>query len=302
VIDLRRPVRGTIDSLFGGDRFPEEQYDTPAGDPGLFGPDSVTWRVHADVSMFVGGIAALLLQSLHPRAAAVVASSSRFREEPLHRLSRTASFVGVTTYGPTQVAHAVIERVRGVHDRIPGASDPDLLTWVHVAEVASFLGAYRRYTVVPVDADHYFDENAVVAELLGATGVPRSSAAVDDYFERMRPELGPSDASREMVAFLHRPLGNDPVTRSVYSLFLRAAMAQLPAWARELHEWSAPPGADLLGLRPLTGATLQGIRFALGTSPILRAARARAAETPSAARPSASLVTNAPQRPGEIRR
>src|SRR5438445_623823 len=88
-------------SNLGDHGFPEERYDAPAGDPGLFGPDSVTWRVHADASMFVGGIAALLLQSLHPRAAAIVASSSRFREEPLHRLSRTASFVAATTYGPT---------------------------------------------------------------------------------------------------------------------------------------------------------------------------------------------------------
>src|SRR5439155_5212680 len=88
VIDLRSPVRETIGALFGSDRFPEERYDAPAGDPGLFGPDSVTWQVHADVSMFVGGIAALLLQALHPGAAAIVAASSRFREERLHRLSR----------------------------------------------------------------------------------------------------------------------------------------------------------------------------------------------------------------------
>jgi uncharacterized protein (DUF2236 family) len=276
VIDLRRPVRGTIESLFGGDRFPEEQYDSPPGDPGLFGPDSVTWRVHADASMFVGGIAALLLQSLHPRAARVVASSSRFREEPLHRLSRTASFIGVTTYGPTEVAHAVIGRVRRMHGRIPGASEPELLTWVHVAEGASFLGAYRRYTVVPVDADRYYDETAVVAELLGAVDVPRSADAVHDYFIDVRDELAPSDESREMVEFLKRPLGDDPVTRSVYSLFVQAAFAQLPEWARELHGWSVPPGVDALALRPATFATLQAMRLALGTSPILDASRARA--------------------------
>src|SRR5947209_3542772 len=111
-------MRDAVGQLFGADRFPQERYDWPPGDPGLFGPDSVTWRVHADASMFVGGIAALLLQSLHPRAAAVVASSSRFRTEPLHRLGRTASFVAATTYGPTDVAEAVIARVRDVHDRV----------------------------------------------------------------------------------------------------------------------------------------------------------------------------------------
>ena len=277
MIDLRAPVRGVIGTLFGGDRFPEERYDAPLGDPGLFGPDSVTWRVHADASMFVGGIAALLLQALHPEAAAVVASSSRFREEPLHRLSRTASFIGVTTYGPTDVAHAVIDRVRAVHDRIPGASEPALLTWVHVAEVASFLTAYRRYNLWPVDADRYYDETAVVAELLGATEVPRSAAAVEAYFARLRPELGASDASRDLLGFLRRPLGDDPITRSTYALFLQAAMAQLPGWARRLHGMASPPGADALAIRPATFTALQAMRLALGPSPIVTAARARVA-------------------------
>src|SRR4051794_15315376 len=92
-VDLaRRTVRGGLGSLFAADRFPEEQYDEPAGDPGLFGPDSVTWTIHADGTMFVGGIVALMLQSLHPRAAAGVADHSRFRDDPLRRLSRTGSF------------------------------------------------------------------------------------------------------------------------------------------------------------------------------------------------------------------
>jgi len=274
VIDLRSPVRETIGALFGSDRFPEERYDAPAGDPGLFGPDSVTWQVHADVSMFVGGIAALLLQALHPRAAAIVASSSRFREEPLHRLSRTASFVAATTFGPTDVADAVIARVREVHERV-GANDPDLLRWVHVAETVSFLTAYRRYNLPGVDADWYYDETAVVAERLGAADVPRSAAAVRTYFEELRPELAASDASRELVAFLQRPLGRDPFTRSIYGLFVQAGMAQLPGWARRLHGMSSPPGADRLFVRPATCAVLQTMRLALGPSPVLAAARSR---------------------------
>ena len=176
--DPRDAVRSTIATLFSGDRFPEERYDEPLGDEGLFGSDSVAWRVHADTSMFVGGIAALMLQSLHPRAAAVVAGSSNFRERPLHRLSRTGSFVAATTYAATPVAEAIIARVRRVHDRIPGSSEPDLLTWIHVAEVTSFLAAYRRYhpsLVFADDVDRYLDETAVVAERLGAVDVPRSA-------------------------------------------------------------------------------------------------------------------------------
>ena len=269
MIDLRQPVRETIGKLFGSDRFPEERYDEPLGDAGLFGPDSQTWRVHGDVSMLVGGIAALLLQSLHPRAAAIVASSSKFREEPLHRLSRTASFVAASTFGGTEVAEAIIARVRDVHVRIPGASAPDLVRWVHVAEVVSFLDAFRRYNVLPVDADRYYAETAVVAEKLGATDVPRSVADVKAYFAALQPELAPSDDSRELVEFLQRPLGRDPVTRSIYGLFVQAGMAQLPGWARRLHGMSSPPGADRLVIRPATFAALEAMRLALGPSPVV---------------------------------
>jgi uncharacterized protein (DUF2236 family) len=273
-------VRSTIGDLFASDRFPEERYDGPLGDAGLFGPGSVTWRVHADLAMFVGGIAALMLQALHPRAAVVVASSSRFREEPLHRLSRTGSFVAATTFAATPVAESIIGRVRAVHDRIPGASDPDLLCWIHVAEVTSFLAAYRRYNVLPVqagDRDRYYEETAVVAERLGATGVPRSRAEVRDYYAAVRAELGPSEASAELLDFLHRPLGRDPVTRGVYELFLAAAGAQLPGWARALLDIRLAPGVDRVVLRPATWSVLQAMRLATGPSPILAASRARAA-------------------------
>lgn len=278
--DPRNAVRGAVGGLFSADRFPEERYDEPAGDEGLFGAGSVTWRVHADVSMFVGGIAALMLQALHPRAAAVVASSSRFREQPLHRLSRTGSFVAATTYAATPVAEAVIERVRKVHARIPGAGEPDLLTWVHVSEVTSFLAAYRRYSLRPVfgsDVDRYFAETAVVAERLGAADVPRSAAEVKAYQRRVRPELGPSDDSRDLLEFLHRPISRHPVTARVHGLLVRAAEAQLPGWARRMHGLSLPPGADRLVIRPATWSALEALRLTMGSSPILAAARARAA-------------------------
>jgi uncharacterized protein (DUF2236 family) len=278
-LDPRDAVRSTIGALFSSDRFPEEQYDEPAGDEGLFGPDSVAWRVHADASMFVGGIAALMLQSLHPRAAAVVASSSNFRERPLHRLSRTGSFVAATTFAATPVAEAIIARVRAVHARIPGASDPDLLTWIHVAEVTSFLAAYRRYhpsLLFGRDIDRYLDETAVVAERLGATSVPRSATAVRAYYDEVRPELGASEHSDDLMAFLHRPLSRNPAARAVYELFLQAAEAQLPGWARRMYGMHLPPGADRLLLQPATGSVLAALRLALGSSPVRDASRARA--------------------------
>ena len=282
--DVRGAIRGVIGSYFSADRFPEEQYTDPPGDEGLFGSDSITWQVHADVSMFVGGMAALMLQSLHPRAAAVVAGSSRFREEPLHRLSRTGSFVAATTYGSTPVAEAVIERVRQVHRRIPGASDPELLRWVHVAEVSSFLHAYRRLHPVPLTPaamDRYYDENAVVAERLGAAPVPRSRAEVREYYRDIRPELAAGDDARELLAFLRRPISRQPAVRAAYTVFLRAAEAQLPAWARQLHGITVPPGADRLVIRPTAFAVVEALRLAAGSSPIRATAARRAAAVAS---------------------
>ena len=276
--DPRASVRNAVGSLFASDRFPEEHYDAPLGDEGLFGADSITWQVHADVSMFVGGIAALMLQALHPRAARVVAGSSRFREQPLHRLSRTGSFVAATTYGATPVAEAVIARVRAVHERIPGASEPDLLTWIHVAEATSFLAAYRRYRVLPMagaDIDRYYAEMAVVADRLGALRVPRSRAEVRAYYAAVRPELARSDDSVDLLEFLHRPISRNPAVARVHGLFVQAAEAQLPGWARELHGIRLVPGADRLVIRPATWTVLEGLRRTMGSSPILTAARRR---------------------------
>jgi uncharacterized protein (DUF2236 family) len=280
--DPRAAVRNGIGALFGSDRFPEEQYDAPLGDEGLFGTDSVTWIVHADVSMFVGGIAALMLQSLHPRAARIVARSSRFREEPFHRLSRTGSFVAATTYAATPVAEAVIDHVRETHARI-GADDPDLLTWVHVAEVTSFMAAYRRYAIRPLmpgETDQYFAEMVVVAERLGARDVPRSGREIRAYYERVRPELAASAESVELMEFVQRPIGRDPITRAAHALLVQAAQAQLPGWARELHGIALPPGVDVLVLRPWTWSLLEALRLSLGSSPIVTAARRRSDTMP----------------------
>ena len=279
--DPRVAVRHGIESLFAGDRFAEEQYDEPLGDPGLFGPGSMTWRVHADVSMFVGGIAALMLQSLHPGAARIVARSSRFREEPFHRLSRTGSFVAATTYAATPVAEAIIDRVRDIHARI-GADEPDLLTWVHVTEVTSFMAAYRRYTVRPLlpgETNRYFAEMTVVGERLGAVELPRSGSEIRAYYARVLPELGPSDESIELMDFLHRPIGRDPITRAAHALVVQAAQAQLPGWARDMHGIALPPGGDRLVIRPWTWSLLEALRLSLGSSPLVAAARRRSAAT-----------------------
>ncbi|UAY74283.1 oxygenase MpaB family protein [Pseudoxanthomonas sp. X-1] len=245
-------------------------YDLPRGDPGLFGPDSVTWRIHADFpGMLAGGLSALMLQALHPRALAGVYEHSNFRQDLVGRLRRTTAFVAGTSYASTAEAQRLIERVRAIHSRVQGAlddgtpyaaDDPDLLTWVHVTEAHGFLQGYRRYCrPVPADvADRYFDEVRRVAEALGARGVPASQAQVDAYFAAVRPQLRFDARSREVMDVLARIRLPVPAAGLSRDVFLGAAAALLPDWAQALlalgrarRARSAMAAASLRGLAPV---------------------------------------------------
>lgn len=184
---------------------------------GLFGPGSVTWRLHADPVLVLGGMRALLLQALHPRAMAGVATHSGFRTDPWGRLRRTAEYVGITTYGTIAEAERAGARVRGVHRRLTATDpatgepfridDPELLVWIHACEVDSFLSTIRRAgaRVSPKEADQYLDEQRRTAELVGLApdDVPGNQAELAAYFRRMRPELRATrdalDAARFVV-------------------------------------------------------------------------------------------------------
>ncbi len=227
-------------------------YDTPMGDVGLFGPGSVTWKIHADFpGMMAGGIAALMLQTLHPRALAGVWDHSSFREDALGRLRRTTMFVSATTYAPTRDAERIIARVDKIHDRIHGttpdgqaysAHDPDLLTWVHCTEMASFLAGYKRYRRADLPRaveDRYFDETRIIAEALGARDVPASRTEMDAYFAAMQDQLRFDARSRATLAVLDSMELPIPASAVSRRLFLGAGAALLPAWAQALIDRSA---------------------------------------------------------------
>ncbi|MGH2784478.1 MAG: oxygenase MpaB family protein [Actinomycetota bacterium] len=281
---LMTPLRTALDSS----RFPQEQYTDPPGDPGLFGPGSVAWKVHSDPLMIVGGVGALMLQTLHPLAMAGVAEHSDFRERPYARLSRTASFVTATTFGSTEVARSVIDSVKAVHRRVVGtapdgrpyaAGDPDLLRWVHVAEVASFLESHVRYHPFPLrgdDLDRYYDETAIVAEMLGATDVPRSRAEVADYFERVRPELVAGEQALDTIRWIRNPSGLRPPERAAYQVLVEAAADLLPAWARGMLGIRRIMPVAVGVVRPATWVALRLLKTIGGTPIPIRQAKARA--------------------------
>lgn len=218
----------------------------PPGDPGLFGPDSVIWPVHGDfTSMLCGGISALLMQMLHPLALAGVWDHSTFRDDMLGRLRRTSQFVAVTTFGNRVDAHILIERVKRIHLQVTGvdadgnayaASDPALLTWVHVAEASRFLASHLRYKnprLSLADQDRYYAESAIVAEALGAREVPKSCREIADYLLMMRPQLRCDDRTREVTRLLMNAPAPSWQAKPVMKTMMLAGISLLPDWAQQ---------------------------------------------------------------------
>ncbi|MDX1757503.1 MAG: oxygenase MpaB family protein [Marinobacter sp.] len=235
VISLTGLVLGGID------------YERPKGDPGLFGPGSVCWRVHGDFpSMLCGGISALMLQMLHPLALAGVWDHSNFRDDMIGRLRRTSRFIAGTTFASTADAERLIEQVKRIHDNVKGtapdgrpysANDPELLVWVHVAEVRSFLASYLRYRnpgLSVADQDRYYDEVARIAEALGAVHVPRSRQAVDAYLASMRPQLVFDERAAEVLSLLLAAPAPSRLTGLAGRVMTQAGLELLPAWARDM--------------------------------------------------------------------
>ena len=194
-------------SLFSHGAHPLARTLNYPGDPGLFGPGSMTWPVAGDTAVFVGGIRALLIQAAHPEVAAGVAQHSRYRQDPLGRLTRTAAYVTATSFGAMPEVSRAVAIARSRHRPVAGhsdrglpydASDPGLSAWVHNTLTDSFLTAYQVYGAQPcppADADRYVLEQTRVGELLGAAPLPDTAAALSAWVAS-HPHLAPSPAPR----------------------------------------------------------------------------------------------------------
>ncbi|WBB77627.1 oxygenase MpaB family protein [Micromonospora sp. WMMD882] len=274
-------------------------------DLGLFGPGSVTWRVHEEPVLLVAGLRALYLQALHPRAMAGVAQNSNYRHDAWGRLLRTATYVATTVYGTSAEAEQAGSRLRALHARLSAVDpasgerfrvdEPDLLRWVHVTEVESFVSTARRagLGLTADEVDGYYTEQRRAAALVGLdpATVPGTAAEIDAYYRRIRPELRMTREAAETAVFLTAPplpwklslparLG---VTlgppRWAYLGIAGTALGLLPPWAQRLYGGLGLPTTALsaqVGVRAL--------RLALATvprryleGPIIHAAKARAA-------------------------
>jgi uncharacterized protein (DUF2236 family) len=272
---VRLRIQRTVRTFLTGSAAPPRR-DQDRLDPGLFGPDSATWQVHADTSMLIGGLRALLLQSLHPLTMAGVAEHSDFRNDPLGRLQRTAAYIGITTYGSTAEAKAAIRHIRRIHDMVTGtapdgrpyrANDPHLLGWVHATEVDSFLAAYQRYGGRPLTAarqDAYVAEMAQLGRLVGVRKPPRTTAELRATLDTYRPELSAGRQARDAVRFLLVP-PFPLAARPLYGVIAGAAVSLLPWYARRLLWIPIAPGTEPLLVRPAATALVRVLGWALAS-------------------------------------
>jgi uncharacterized protein (DUF2236 family) len=237
--------------------------------PRWFDEDRPIRRVHGDASMFVGGVRALLLQSLHPLAMAGVAAHSGYKGDPWGRLQRTSHFLAVTTFGPAADAERMVARIRAVHLRVHGvapdgrpyaASDPHLLRWVHIAEVDSFLVAHQKYGAQRLDQA---GRDGYVAQALGVVDPPRSEAELRAALAAYRPELRGTPSAREAARFivLRPPL--PLVARLPYAAISAPAVGLLPRWARRQLWLPYLPVAEATVVRAAGEAATRTIRWAM---------------------------------------
>lgn len=252
----------------------------PETDVGLFGPDSVTWRVHAEPVLWFAGLRALYLQALYPRVVRGVVQNSDYREDAWGRLLRTANYVGSVVYGSTAEAERAAARVRGIHRGLQARDpdtgkeyridEPDLLRWVHVTEVESFVSTVWRAgcPISEDDVDRYYQEQLRAARLIGLdpATVPDSHRAVQDYYTRIRPGLGFSDAAKETARFLAVPpmpwgLGWTPA-RAAWLGVSGLGFALLPRWARRIYRMPGLATTDLTAT-----LTVRALRQAIGALP-----------------------------------
>ncbi|HNM12830.1 MAG TPA: oxygenase MpaB family protein [Mycobacterium sp.] len=278
---VRQRLGQGLFTMVAGPEGPENRtriHTTPG--PRWFAEDRPIRRVHADASMFVGGLRALLLQSLHPLAMAGVAEHSDYRGDPWGRLQRTSTFLAVTTFGTAGDAQRAVDRVRGIHRRVHGiapdgrtyrADDPHLLEWVHIAEVDSFLLAYQRYGAAPLDQDGrdaYVEDTAHTAVALGVPDPPRTEAELAERIASYRGELRGTEAAREAARFLLLTPPLPVLARVPYGVLAATSVSMLPAWARMPLRLPYLPPVESTAIR-LAGRVLVGaIRWALSANAV----------------------------------
>lgn len=291
-MDLRRSIRENIESV-GGRHDEPEIYGGPAGDPGLVGgPGSISWEINGDLaSIGVAGSAAIVMEVLHPSVMAGVYQQSSYRTQPLQRARATLGYVLQTTFGSTEAATDLIERVKRIHSRIEGtrpdgvpyrALDPELIAWVHTSIPWAILTAFDRYRrpLTTEEKDRYLRAQAVIGRMSGADWVPETMDELAAYVEEIRPRLAMTEQTREFIGFLvgdvDGEFGTGTVGQLDRRLGLAASMTLLPKWVRHLTGTYQPAVVRSLHLEPRNQLQVRLTRWAIPDLPCTVLATARA--------------------------
>jgi len=264
---------------------PLESLDRETPEPGYFGPDSVSWRVHHDPASILGGIRALAFQSLHPDVMLGFSAVTDARDDAWGRLSRTGRYVNAITYGTTAEADSAAARVRRIHGALR-LDRPDWLLWVHCGAVDSWLDAHQRSgaPLTATEADRYVEEQLVAARLIGCdvAHVPTSVSELREYVRSMRPLLEVTPEAREAVRGLLWPPMPSRVTlltpaRPAWTLLAVTGVALMPRWARRMFAAPGLPTTDLQATvtARILRSTLLVVPEERRTNPHLTAARLR---------------------------
>ncbi len=298
-MDLRTTIRQQIE-LVGGRHDETSIYDGPDGDLGLAGgPGSISWEINGDLaSVTAAGMAAIIMEVLHPSVMAGVFTQSSYDTQPLRRAQNTLGYVLRTTFGNTAAATAVIERVKRVHERIGGvrpdgvayrALDPELIAWVHTCIPWAIMEAFHRYRrpLTTAERNQYLAEQAPIGRMGGAEWVPETMAQLEDYAERMRPLMSMNEQTRSFIGFLVGDSDGEfrgtPRQQLEARLGLAASMTLMPKWARHLTGTYLPAAVQRLYLEPSLRLQTSLVRWAYPELACKALATARATRSAAAA-------------------
>ena len=277
---VRRIVADAVRSRVVGpnaDNRAQELFEAPG--ERWFAEDRPIRIIHADSCMFIGGLRALLFQSLQPLALAGVASHSDCKADPWGRLQRTADFLAATTFGPATEAQRAIDMVKRVHTRVVGtaddgrpysANDPHLLKWVHIAEVDSFLAAHAKFGEIelsPEQRDGYVLDMSRIATALGVIDAPTTVAELADQIASYRPELRTSAPARDAARYLLLTPPLPIYQRPIYGLLGAAAVSLMPLWTRFPLRLPWLPVSERAVVRPAAQTLTKTLRWALQPIP-----------------------------------
>ena len=291
MLDIRKSIVEQIETA-GGRHDEVAIYGGEPGDPGIGGgPGSISWEINGDLaSLVVGGAAAIIMEVLHPSVMAGVYTQSSYRTQPLQRARNTLGYVLRTTFGNRAAAIEVIERVKKIHSRVGGrradgaayqALDPELIAWVHTCIPWAVMRAYETYhrPLTVAEKDRYLGEQAVIGRLGGADWVPTTVAELDDYVERMRPQMAMNYQTVEFIGFLAGRVGEQAISRRERFdrwVGIRASMGLMPEWARRITGTYQPALLHRLYFGPSDRLKARVVRWAYPELPCKAMAMARA--------------------------